>query len=661
MINARIKHLVIISSIAILLLAPSLRVAAEKRALLIGVWYDGRPKGYASLSSRTDVDAIASVLVNRLRFKATKVTKLTSKSNTTRDRILAALRQLVTETRQGDTIFIHYSGHGSKAPSITGAGIDETLGPSNYVLDFYHTKDISDKEVNYYLSLLKKKKPASVLVTFDCCHAGGMTRDPQLVVRGRGYNEKQATRTKNNPRSNAPHSREDVFTGWDSAVAFYACAKGADSESLDAQACEVQIGRSSRMGLFSYALTRVLCEATDSTTIRQTFEKISAYMRIAGAQYQRPRCSVEAMVEHSAVVAAKLLGGASPGRPALLVDKRGNQLVLQAGILQGVTARSRFALRRSGPSSADRLGVVEVVGVGPTESVVRLTESRGKLAFPTEAISLWKGYADAQLVVNLARARGAAVDNDLEQLVRVEHNPVSTDWDLRILGSRDEGFSVQRWDGTDLVQHVASASDLTRVLRNAAIRKLVESLQNDSPGSLVQVQMRVLPVICNDTERDAEDATFYRGDRFAVEIRNSGQMDAYVTVFDLSSDGTISLVWPPAETDIRPADNIVTADGEWHRLMELKPSDKTSIQHLLELSTYSPFETFKAIATADQSDFNGLLAGSTASRGHDLSPLELMVATMAQGKRGGSAAIESNRWYTCSFTVPVADSPRPSR
>lgn len=78
----------------------------------------------------------------------------------TKDAIIAAYEQVVSESKPGDAIFLHYSGHGSKVADSSGDeddGYDEVLVP----LDFQEVGMIADDDL---YRLLVKGLPQGVHV-----------------------------------------------------------------------------------------------------------------------------------------------------------------------------------------------------------------------------------------------------------------------------------------------------------------------------------------------------------------------------------------------------------------------------------------------------------------------------------------------------------------
>ena len=82
-------------------------------------------------------------------FEESNITVLMDDGNhtpPTKDNMIAAYKQVVAESKPGDAIFLHYSGHGSKVADSSGDeddGYDEVLVP----LDFQDVGMIADDDL----------------------------------------------------------------------------------------------------------------------------------------------------------------------------------------------------------------------------------------------------------------------------------------------------------------------------------------------------------------------------------------------------------------------------------------------------------------------------------------------------------------------------------
>jgi len=142
-----------------------------KRAVLIGINYVGQ-QGQLS-GCHNDVKNMKEYLMNVHGFEERNMTILMDDGrhmNPTRANIMQAYRDLVRSSSPGDTVFIHYSGHGGRVRDTSGDeddGYDETLIP----VDFQRSGQITDDEL---FRDFVKPMPKGVLVTslMDCCHSG---------------------------------------------------------------------------------------------------------------------------------------------------------------------------------------------------------------------------------------------------------------------------------------------------------------------------------------------------------------------------------------------------------------------------------------------------------------------------------------------------------
>eukprot|EP00578_Thalassiosira_sp_NH16_P011561 CAMPEP_0181120302 /NCGR_PEP_ID=MMETSP1071-20121207/24082_1 /TAXON_ID=35127 /ORGANISM="Thalassiosira sp., Strain NH16" /LENGTH=464 /DNA_ID=CAMNT_0023204945 /DNA_START=132 /DNA_END=1529 /DNA_ORIENTATION=+ len=142
-----------------------------QRAVLIGINYTGQ-SGQLS-GCHNDVHNVAKYLTQVQGFRKENVTILMDDGvhkNPTKSAIMSAYKRLVKESKEGDVVFCHYSGHGGRLPDDNGDeedGYDETLIP----VDFNKNGQIRDDNL---LKILVHPMPAGVTMTclMDCCHSG---------------------------------------------------------------------------------------------------------------------------------------------------------------------------------------------------------------------------------------------------------------------------------------------------------------------------------------------------------------------------------------------------------------------------------------------------------------------------------------------------------
>jgi len=84
--------------------------------------------------------------------------------------MLAAMHWLVSENRPGDSIFLHYSGHGSQVKDPDGdrdSGFDDTIVPLDY-----KTHGQLDSDLLHRTLVTALPRGVRMTVIFDCCHSG---------------------------------------------------------------------------------------------------------------------------------------------------------------------------------------------------------------------------------------------------------------------------------------------------------------------------------------------------------------------------------------------------------------------------------------------------------------------------------------------------------
>ena len=172
------------------LLLLSLSVTAQtKRALVIGLG-EQQDKAWNKINGDKDVPLMQGMLKSA-GFKS--VTTLVNRQ-ATKAGIIGAFKKMTTSCKQGDVVYIHYSGHGQQMTDVHNDekdGLDECWIPYDAyrkASKTYHgKKHLTDDELNVYLNAIRNKIGAKgkLLVVIDACHSGDGTRgDDDEVVRG---------------------------------------------------------------------------------------------------------------------------------------------------------------------------------------------------------------------------------------------------------------------------------------------------------------------------------------------------------------------------------------------------------------------------------------------------------------------------------------------
>lgn len=180
------KYIVIIMCLAFVSAS-----AQTRRALVIGIGQQ-EDKTWGKINGERDVPFVEEMLKNA-KFKTGNVKKLVNQQ-ATKEAIVKAFKSLASQSKCGDMVYVHFSGHGQQMKDVHNDekdGLDECWIP----YDAYRKpcemdrgeKHLTDDEVNYYLNAIRDKigDTGKMLVVIDACHSGGATRgDEDEVVRG---------------------------------------------------------------------------------------------------------------------------------------------------------------------------------------------------------------------------------------------------------------------------------------------------------------------------------------------------------------------------------------------------------------------------------------------------------------------------------------------
>lgn len=142
-----------------------------RRALLVGINYPGT--AHPLQGCVNDVNLMADVLTEHYGFTdATQRRMLTDESATTAN-ILERLEWLVADTKPGDVLYFHFSGHGSQMVNQTYEadvepdGLDEIICPMDLN---WRDKVIRDDDLKRIFD--KVPNGVAFTVVLDCCNSG---------------------------------------------------------------------------------------------------------------------------------------------------------------------------------------------------------------------------------------------------------------------------------------------------------------------------------------------------------------------------------------------------------------------------------------------------------------------------------------------------------
>ncbi|MFZ1754577.1 MAG: caspase family protein [Caldilineaceae bacterium] len=503
----------------------------------------------------------------------------------TRANILAGFEWLLDQAKAKDQVFIHYSGHGSQAPTVDpkneADGLDETLVPCDSRMagpDGRQVYDILDKEIKTYIDLIEASG-AIVTVFFDCCHSGSGTRDPKVLarrtsedVRTRGLDSLEPRTAARLASQSTPTPQRATASGWlmdDKHVLLAGCR----DEELSHEYRDPESG--AWHGATTFFLLRALGSADEKTTWGQVYDQVRTQVN---GQYQNQMPQLEGPENRTVFGELSL-----PADPYLLVeqvesDNSGTFVYINGGPPVGLNVGSRIELYPpgsvdlSGPRLAqgivneldrDSVGYVWAkVTTPPADGVVpRL--SRVKIAAQSYDGLLYPVAADDPLM----RAALTAVNSAGEQ--------ESVTPFLKLMEAGDDAgalFRVEVQDGKYVIQDAAGvqivvetpaqgeagAQQVAKFLEHLAVYNNVRNLRNPSPDPKLAEAVKISasnynPRLAGRNGRPDPNDAFPLPARNAVlepkraiylSIENQSGEDLYVSVYGLDPNFGIEKVFP---------------------------------------------------------------------------------------------------------------------
>ena len=150
-------------------------LSGNRKSLFIGINYYGSSAELRGCIN--DVKNIKQFVVDTFGFPTDSrhmriLTDDDPSNMPTRSNMIKAMKWLVNGAKNGDSLFLHYSGHGGSVKDTDGDemdGMDETLIP----VDYKSAGHIVDDDLH---ALLVAGLPAGVRLTavMDCCHSGSV-------------------------------------------------------------------------------------------------------------------------------------------------------------------------------------------------------------------------------------------------------------------------------------------------------------------------------------------------------------------------------------------------------------------------------------------------------------------------------------------------------
>ena len=631
---------------------------SRKLALLVGIdKYQHRHIGNLN-GAVNDVHSMKRLLVERFGFPDdNQHLRVLTNSDATRKAILTGIEEHLIAKADSDSIVVfHYSGHGSYLRDEQGEetdGRDETIVPHDSGhIDPYPNRDITDDELNALLHKLADKTP-HVTFIFDSCHSGSAIRGAGLARTAR-------------PDERPPPKRRLAAGGATRGVsegpndlrpvdARYVLISGAMAQELS---YELQMDGKS-YGALSWYLTDEVRRAGANATYRDIMDVVKARVT---ARYPSQHPQLEGPGGNQLVFNTRSLAP----EPFVLVSPRGRDTVtLDAGQVQGVTRDSVYAVyppgSKSFTSDVEPVAQIKVSDVDVIWSSARVI--KGQVSDDaSRAVEREHHWPDAVLRVAFMKPNASQtlrqVENKLREFKHITAVESVSGYDL-LLREHRHSSDGQRYivtEGGDPSEisprvPVSDANAVSRVVEQVthwAKWFNIMQISNSHPDLGVKFELKAAagtrqggaPFANQDV-----DLTLAAGERLSIEITNTSQQNLYIALLDLSSDGSVAVVYP-----LRGGQEFIAPGKTWYKQLEAYlPPGRDAVRDVLKL-----------IATTNYADFGFLqqeaVRGApilTQTRGHTRNPLEELLANAAMGTTRGTRPVDLEDWVTVDKVLEV--------
>jgi uncharacterized caspase-like protein len=491
--------------------------------------------------SVNDVEDMRQVLVGKFDFLPENVLVLKDAQASHAGIVDAIKTHLIAKAQPGDIVVFHFSGHGSQMRDVTGkmiSGLDETIVPYDSRDPAGKVFDISGAELHALLVQLAAKT-SNLTFILDSCHSG-------TLVRGARVRSVAAdTRT---PPPLSPSAAAERGIGGNTGEAsprFVTIAAATSKESAFEH-----FGDGKDHGALTYFLTRQLREAKAGATYRDVMDSVIGNVT---ANYPAQHPSIEGAEADQYVFgdSSSLSRAYVIASPSLLDPHR---VTLGTGQVQGATVGSSYDVyppgskRFAAPEKA--VAKVQIASMGALSSEAAIIS--GKVAPASRAIEREHRYGNSRIRVfidgaesspTLRSIRGALIPL---KSVEVVDKPLNCNIQLREASGRIQTLGA---DSTTLstpiaISDPAVVDGVTRKVTAWAKWFSVLSIRNAHSDIELQFTLKGSQTRDPMAKVGRPDMGVTAGETIEATLTNNSERDVYVAMLDLSSDGSISVIYP---------------------------------------------------------------------------------------------------------------------
>lgn len=594
----------------------------EKYGVIIAIGKYPASSGWTNLSSSND-ESIVKETLSALGFNTDNIFLIRDRE-ATKEGILAYFRALQTKLKEGDIVYIHYSGHGQQVMDDNKDELDkldEAIvpydSPQKFQKGIYEgEKLIRDDLIGELTDRLRLKcgKSGQVILVLDSCHSGTGTRGPG---KARGTNIIMAPENFITPNSVAEKSME-ISTQIKNNLSPMACFFGSSARELNYETLDHQ---NKPVGSLTFAIATILGKMRTIYTFEEFFDRVKLKMKILA-----PRQNPQWEGPHN----EKLFGNSiTPIKDyyKIIEIKSDNTIRADMGILTDVFKGSKVEIFSKDKNKTITRGEVTEAGMATSfiSCMPPLITERDELlevkvvdkVYPSILVTLCSKLKPNRankwddVLLKLKQLPIIIVDTTNAELYLTENNNVL------ILSTRD-GLELYK-SQNELRNVFQYANEIELKIRTYVQGKFIKSFEN--PTSRHQFKLEIITVDCSTQQNieaiNTDDIKVKLGSCVKFKITNEGLNGAYFSLLDIQPDNSINLVLP--------AINLGYTAEEYY----LRSGESYTTDYVIQINEPLGEETLKLITSKTPQDLSGIIsnAGKSKKGNLHLDPFESILAS----------------------------------
>lgn len=550
-----------------------------------------------------DILDMKSLLTKKFNVPANRFLTLTDEQ-ATHDAIISGFRKQLIENAKAHRdalVIFQYSGHGSQVKDRTGNkadGLDSTLVPVNSRDLKGSYFDIVDDEIRELFDELSQYT-SNIVFIIDACHSGNPTRG---AGKTRGLPEDDRPQPPESGRRpstrGGPQLRGGEMTAMLPRDQRYVAIAATLPHELANEKSLPEIPKAN--GALTFYLLKALERAKPETTYRQLMTEVANAVTSAFPS-QHPQAEGD--------LGRPIFGGSANREDPFvqIQDVKGDLMTIKAGSAQGIAPGTIVAVYA--PDAVRLVGNEKKLATGTVSTVAPFTSTVKLSAISTIPLQakvaiVCPDFGSIRTRVAIAResVRGASPTLDVKSNLSALLEPSKSltfvgDVDLDAPNTRGINWDVvvKRVKFSDWFSQ-ASTAEANRAAKDREVYMLagvdatrplfdffVELDDADGPQKIAAAlehlaNQRSLLAITNPTSNleggikinlfrvtgsfvdgklkiekeeainppvDTSEYSFDQGELLRLQIENQSSTDLYLTLFDISTDGSIQILYPP--------------------------------------------------------------------------------------------------------------------